>query len=87
MGGLSCPRRRFSTSISDTRMLGDTAETGTMPDSAPQVPLKTSGSSAKTWQRRFPFGASHDKPRCVIPARRDPTPGTTTRAILGMTTV
>ena len=40
MGGFSCPFIFFSTSISETRMLGETAETGTQPDSAPQVPLK-----------------------------------------------
>ena len=46
IGGLSCPLRRFSTSISVTRRLGETAETGHQPDSAPHVPLNTSVSSA-----------------------------------------
>jgi hypothetical protein len=33
-------------------MLGDTAETGTQPDSAPQLPLKTAASSpvARIWK-------------------------------------
>lgn len=35
-GGLSCDFSFFSISISDTRMAGDTADTGTIPDSAPQ---------------------------------------------------
>mgnify|MGYP007098394924 CR=1 FL=1 len=35
----------FSISICSTRMLGEIAETGTDPDSAPHVPLKTAGSS------------------------------------------
>lgn len=46
MGGLSWSRTRFSISICDTRMLGEMAETGTQPDSAPHVPLNTAGSSA-----------------------------------------
>ena len=35
-GGRSCDLLFFSISISDTRMAGETAETGTLPDSAPQ---------------------------------------------------
>jgi hypothetical protein len=42
IGGLLADFARFSISISETRMLGATAETGTQPDSAPQEPLKTS---------------------------------------------
>src|SRR6185295_13330415 len=45
IGRRSCERSRFSISICSTRILGETAETGTHPDSAPQVPLKTAGSS------------------------------------------
>jgi len=41
MGRRSLPFSFFSTSISPTRKLGATAETGTQPDSAPQKPLKT----------------------------------------------
>src|SRR5215510_12791636 len=45
MGSRSWDRSRFSISISSTRMLGDTAETGTQQDSAPQLPLNTAASS------------------------------------------
>src|SRR5229473_8402260 len=44
-GGRSCDFCFFWISISDTSNAGDTAETGTLPDSAPQYPLKTSGRS------------------------------------------
>ena len=36
MGGRFCDFSIFSISISDTRMDGDTTDTGTHPDSAPQ---------------------------------------------------
>ena len=41
MGGLEGLLATFSTSISATKILGETADTGTQPDSAPQLPLKT----------------------------------------------
>src|SRR5207248_4564229 len=44
-GGRSFDLAFFSISISETRIAGATAETGTLPDSAPQYPLKTSGLS------------------------------------------
>ena len=41
-GGRSFDLAFFSISIDETRIAGDTADTGTLPDSAPQMPLKTS---------------------------------------------
>jgi hypothetical protein len=44
-GGRSCDLAFFSISISETSIAGETADTGTLPDSAPQYPLNTSGLS------------------------------------------
>ena len=44
-GGRSFDLAFFSISISETRIAGETADTGTLPDSAPQYPLNTSGLS------------------------------------------
>ena len=45
MGRRPCGVAFFCTSICETRIAGDTAATGTRPDSAPQVPLNTASSS------------------------------------------
>src|ERR1700732_5344849 len=41
MGGRASPYFRFWTSISVNSIAGAAADTGTLPDSAPQIPLKT----------------------------------------------
>ena len=41
MGGRVSPYFLFWTSISENSMAGAAADTGTRPDSAPQMPLKT----------------------------------------------
>ena len=45
IGGRSCECARFCTSISEKSIAGATAETGTLPLSAPQTPLNTCCSS------------------------------------------
>ena len=42
MGGRACECARFCTSISEKSIAGAAAATGTLPDSAPHIPLKTS---------------------------------------------
>src|SRR3984957_9638258 len=41
IGGRVSPYFRFCTSISEKSIAGAAAETGTLPDSAPQIPLNT----------------------------------------------